>query len=406
MATVLLLCWRDSTHPQGGGAEHYLETMGESLVAAGHKVFYRTARYPGAARREHVRGMHMSRGGGRITVYPRALAAIIAARFGKGPLADMGVPDVIIDTQNGVPFFAHCVTRAPVVLLQHHCHREQWPVAGPGLAQLGWFLEAVVSPRVHRNCQYITVSEPSKRELMELGVDDSRIAVVPNGCDPIPPGIPVRAPEADNPPAAPAATGATVPEPAPPAPPAPLRLVTLSRLVPHKQIEHAISVLNQLLDTHPDVQLDIVGDGWWKPQLRRYIRQMEHTTGRPLRNHITFHGHLTEEAKHQVLARAHVHLMPSRKEGWGLAVMEAAQHQVPSIGYRSSRGLTESIQDGTTGFLVGDCEELVAATDQLLRDSELRHRLGEAAARNAARYHWEASAERFRSIIVPAIVTE
>ncbi len=45
-------------------------------------------------------------------------------------------------------------------------------------------------------------------------------------------------------------------------------------------------------------------------------------------------------------------LLPSRKEGWGLAVVEAAQHGVPTIGYRSSGGLSDSIVDGVTGILV------------------------------------------------------
>lgn len=395
MATVLLLCWRDSTHPQGGGAEHYLEKMGEALAVAGHSVFYRTARYPGAARREKVRGMQMSRGGGRITVYPRALAAIVAARFGKGPLADMGVPDIIVDTQNGVPFFAHLVTRAPVVLLEHHCHREQWPVAGPGLAQLGWFLESTVSPWVHRHCQYITVSEPSKEELMELGVDGERITVIPNGCDPIPEGVPVRA----------SASHSTQPAAGEPSA-SPIRLVTLSRLVPHKQIEHAIRALHELLPTYPQLHLDIVGDGWWRPNLHRYVRQLEQTSGRDLRPHITFHGYVTEEEKHRILAAADLHLMPSRKEGWGLAVMEAAQHQVPTIGYAAARGLKESIHHNQTGLLVADFDELVAATAELIADPERRRKLGQAAQRNAHHYHWEASAERFLSKIAPAMVTE
>ncbi len=32
---ILLLCWRDSTHPQGGGSERYLERVGEYLAAQG-----------------------------------------------------------------------------------------------------------------------------------------------------------------------------------------------------------------------------------------------------------------------------------------------------------------------------------------------------------------------------------
>ena len=76
---------------------------------------------------------------------------------------------------------------------------------------------------------------------------------------------------------------------------------------------------------------------------------------------VTFHGHVDDARKHEVLQRCWVHVLPSRKEGWGLAVIEAAQHAVPTIGYRSSGGLTDSIVDGVTGLLVDDHAELVVA---------------------------------------------
>ncbi len=69
---------------------------------------------------------------------------------------------------------------------------------------------------------------------------------------------------------------------------------------------------------------------------------------------VTFHGHVDEETKHAVLQRSWVHVLPSRKEGWGLAVIEAAQHGVPTVGYRCSGGLTDSVVDGVTGLLVDD----------------------------------------------------
>ena len=50
------------------------------------------------------------------------------------------------------------------------------------------------------------------------------------------------------------------------------------------------------------------------------------------------------------------------RKGWGLAVTEAAQHGVPTIGYRSSGGLTDSIVDGVTGLLVDDHDEMVVGT--------------------------------------------
>lgn len=405
MATVLLLCWRDSGHPQGGGSEHYLETMGEAFAQAGHRVVYRTAAYPGAPSRETRNGILFSRGGNRITVYPRALAALVLARWGRGPLADMGEPDVIIDTQNGVPFFAHLVSRAPVTILEHHCHHEQWPVAGPGLAQLGWWLESRVSPRVHRHCQYITVSEASKRELHSLGVDASRIAVVPNGCTPLGEDQPVRLTpldcEADTDTETASGTcrfteteagsnSETRPR---------LHLVTLSRLVPHKQLEHALTTLAALLPTYPHLHLDIIGSGWWEDELRQHARRCGLTA-----QHVTFHGHVTDTRKHQLLAQAHIHLMPSRKEGWGLAVTEAAQHCVPTIGYRSSAGLTDSVVDGVTGLLVDSLDGFRDATRRLIDNPQLRVQMGEAAQQRAYTFSWEASAARFLSLTMSQVM--
>src|ERR1700744_921578 len=108
LRSVLLLCWRDTGHPQGGGSEAYLQRIGAQLAASGIEVTLRTARYPGARRREVIDGMRIIRAGGRYSVYVWALLAMavreMAARFGLGSR-----PDVVVDTQNGLPFLARLV---------------------------------------------------------------------------------------------------------------------------------------------------------------------------------------------------------------------------------------------------------------------------------------------------------
>src|SRR6201996_8880021 len=180
--SVLLLCWRDTGDPQGGGSETYPQRIGAELAASGIDVTLRTARYPGAPRREVVDGVAISRAGGRYSVYVFALLAMAAARVGLGPLRGVR-PDVVVDTQNGLPFLARLVYGRRVVVLVHHCHREQWPVAGPVLGRLGWFVESRLSPFVNRRNQYVTVSLASARDLVALGVDNERIALVGNGLD-------------------------------------------------------------------------------------------------------------------------------------------------------------------------------------------------------------------------------
>lgn len=366
---ILLLCWRDSTHPQGGGSERYLEHVGEYLAARGHEVVYRTAGHTDAPAKTERGGVRYVRAGGKFTVYPRALASILLGRLGIGSLRGV---DVVVDTQNGVPFFAALVTNRPTVLLTHHCHREQWPVAGRLLGRIGWFLESRVAPRIYRGRPYVTVSQASKSELAELGVDADDIRIIANGVDPVPGSLPQLTDD-----------GA-------------LHLVTLSRLVPHKRLEHAIDTVADLVGEHPNVVLDVISSGWWEDNLRSYAIQ------RGVAERVIFHGQVTEDYKHALLARAAVHLMPSRKEGWGLAVMEAAQHGVPTIGYRTAGGLRDSVVDGETGLLADSPAELTELTARLLADPALARRLGQAARKRAEGFSWAQTGARFEELLTAA----
>lgn len=360
---ILLLCWRDSTHPQGGGSERYLERVGEYLAVHGHDVVYRTAGHTDAPRRSRRDGVRYSRSGGKYTVYLNALGGLLLGRLGVGTLRNF---DVVVDTQNGIPFFARLVAGAPTVLLTHHCHREQWPVAGPVIGRLGWFLESQVAPRIYRGAQYVTVSTASRDELVKLGVAAEDIEIITNGIDDIPPHVP----RIDD-------DGLT-------------HLVTLSRLVPHKQIEHAMDALAWL---DRSVVLDVIGNGWWADQLREYA------DAKGVADRVIFHGTVSEDYKHALLARATLHLMPSRKEGWGLAVIEAAQHGVPTIGYRGAGGLRDSIQHNETGILIDDPQDLAPAITDLLADAPRRRTLGDAARTFAEGFSWAKTGTAFNALL-------
>ncbi len=221
-------------------------------------------------------------------MYPRALGAILAGRVGLGPLAGLR-PDAVVDTQNGIPFFfALVVAGAPVTVLVHHCHREQWPVAGRLMGHVGWWIESWLSPRVHRDSQYLTVSLPSADELTDLassGTGSPWCATAPTRSRP-------------------GGTGddaTRTPHPS---------VCVLSRLVPHKQIEDALAAVAQLRRTIPELHLDVIGGGWWEQNLRERAYELG------IGDAVTFHGHVPEPRKHELLARSWVHVMPSRKEGW------------------------------------------------------------------------------------------
>ena len=361
---VLLLNWRDLNHPEAGGAERYLVTVAEGLAARGHDVTFRTAAYPGAIPTETIAGVHYVRRGGHYSIYARALMAHARSTY-----------DVVVDVQNGVPYLSPLATGTPVVNLVHHVHREQWPVIfGPRTARFGWWLESSLAPRVYRRTSYVTVSDSTKRELVDLGVDADRVTIIHNGTDAVADDAAPRSPQP--------------------------RVVVLGRLVPQKRVEIALDAVAVLRPRVPELHLDVVGSGWWEPRLR------EHVAALGLHEAVTFHGHVSEAEKHLLLARAWVHAMPSLKEGWGLVVVEAGVHGTPTVAFRAAGGPADSIRDGETGLLVGDAGDepdvsaYTEALGSLLTDCGLRDRMSTAAREWVSRFRWDDCVDAWESLLL------
>lgn len=357
---LVVLSWRDRANPDSGGAEVFLAEVTAGLVERGWRVTQLSARFPGAAREEMVRGVRLVRRGGRLTVFLHAAAWHLLGRF--------GAHDVVLDVHNGMPFLSPLTSRRPVTVLVHHVHRAEWRLLfGPLLGRLGWALESRAAVRVYRGCAYVTVSEHSRSELVALGVPRDAVAVVPNGCVP------------------PAAAASRSPTPL---------VCVLGRLVPHKRVDHAIAAVAELRRDLPDLRLAVVGSGDWEPQLRRAAATAE------VADAVTFHGHLDDAARDAVLAAAWVLALPSVKEGWGLAVGEAAAQGTPAVAYRDAGGVAESIVDGATGLLAEDRDDFVACLRRLLTDAALRERLGAAARERSATFSWEVAAKALAERLV------
>lgn len=377
---IALCNWRDLAHPEGGGAELYARLVAEGLVGSGHEVTFLCAAHENAPRKETINGVRYFRAGSRTSVYAAARRQIrrLEAREGRF--------DVVIDVQNGLPFFAGWATRTPVVVLVHHVHREQWPVVfGPTVAALGWGIESRVAPRLNRGRQYVAVSHSTRDELAQLGVDPQHVAIIHNGTQPAP------ALSASQ------RLRSTVPDlrsgdSGPDGP----RLLVLGRVVKHKRIEHAVDVTVALREKHPGLRLRVVGDGWWRDELRDYVH------ARGAQEYVDLLGFVDEETKHRELAAADLLLVPSVKEGWGLSVVEAASHGVPAIGYREAGGVSESIEDGTTGLLVDDLDQMRAGVDALLSDPERLDQLGANALAHSARFTWDETVRAWENILLRA----
>ena len=142
---VVFLSWRDTANPEGGGAERYLEKMAEGLVERGCSVTIFCAAHAAAPPEEVRGGIRFVRRGGKLSVYAAGMRALRRGDL-SGP---DGRLDLVVDVQNGLPFFSRVVTRVPVLVLVHHVHREQWPVVYPGATgHVGWWIERRLAPRL------------------------------------------------------------------------------------------------------------------------------------------------------------------------------------------------------------------------------------------------------------------
>jgi glycosyltransferase involved in cell wall biosynthesis len=361
---VVFFNWRDTANPEGGGSERYVETMARALVKSGARVTIFCAAHDAAPSDQVVDGVRYVRRGNHLEVYLLGVWNLLRRRFGK--------VDVIVDVQNGLPFFTRIATHKPVVVLVHHVHREQWPVIFPGtLGQVGWWIERRLAPVLYRRSQYVAVSRATRAELVTLGVDKKRIAIVHNGTAP-PPDV----------------AAERSPTPA---------IVVVGRLVPHKQVEHAIDAVAAVRADHPDVHLSVVGSGWWEDELRKYAADAG------AGDLVTFEGQVSEERKHEILARSWLMLLPSLKEGWGLVIGEAGTHRVPTVAYSSAGGTRESVKHDRSGLLVADEVELTSALRELISDVDRRHRLGDGAYDMSREFAWEHSQASFVRVLTEVL---
>jgi glycosyltransferase involved in cell wall biosynthesis len=148
-------------------------------------------------------------------------------------------------------------------------------------------------------------------------------------------------------------------------------VVCASRLYPSKGQEVLITALAQAVDSANSTRIEFLGSG---PMLDRYL-QMAEQSG--IAHLCHFAGLVSNEEVLQRMSRAKITVVPSHNEAFGLVNLESMAVGTPVIASRVG-GIPEIVRDGVDGFLVpaGDSKALAEKLGLLLRDSELRERLG------------------------------
>jgi N-acetyl-alpha-D-glucosaminyl L-malate synthase BshA len=152
-------------------------------------------------------------------------------------------------------------------------------------------------------------------------------------------------------------------------------LIHLSNFRPVKRVLDCVRIFAEVRK-HANVRLLMVGDG---PD-RGPAEHLAWTLG--VKDYVDFLG--KQNQVERLICLAHVILMPSEMESFGLAALEAMACGVPAVATRVG-GVPELITDGEDGFLEapGDLTRLAERATQLVTDSALHARMAEAARKTA-----------------------
>lgn len=312
-----------------GGAEHWYRQFAEGLAAAGHKVTYLTRRQWGTDDAPRLPGIDVVAVSKREPLYTddgrRRIAE--AVRFGGGVLRHLrrnpGRYDVVHTA--AFPYFSLLAAR---VAQRHDDFRlvvdwhEVWTLGywqeylGPLLGRIGHQVQRrCIRVPQHANCY------------AQLHVERLRSEGLQG---------PIHLIEGMY-------TGDMEPKPVRDADPL---VVFAGRHIPEKRVPTLVPALVEAKRRIADLEGIIFGDGPERDEVRRLIA--EHHAA----SWLSAPGFVEAEVLESAMSRATCVVLPSRREGYGMIVVEAAAHGTPSVVVADpDNAATERIDEGVNGYI-------------------------------------------------------
>lgn len=168
-------------------------------------------------------------------------------------------------------------------------------------------------------------------------------------------------------------------------------VLAMSRLAPKKNFEALIDAFVETRTASGKAWRLIIagsGDDAYQRQLAAQV------AARSADDVIQFAGWVSGEQKQQLLSGASLFALPSKHENFGLAVLEAMAAGCPVVISRDVQ-LADAVQNASAGWTVEtDGPSLRLALEQAMSDASMREARGIAARALAARYSWNAVANR------------
>lgn len=161
------------------------------------------------------------------------------------------------------------------------------------------------------------------------------------------------------------------------------RVIAVGRLDYQKSFDRLVLVWEKVHEKMPDWRLDIFGQGEWKDMLQSMIDE------RGLQDCMRLNGPTKDIGKEY--AESSMLVMSSHYEGFPMVMIEAMACGLPAVCFDFKCGPRDIIQPEENGLVVpdGDIDGLAEAMIRLMKDEELRKRMGENAKRVVETYSEE-----------------
>ncbi len=163
----------------------------------------------------------------------------------------------------------------------------------------------------------------------------------------------------------------------------PLKIVTVSRLASVKNLHIIPKIAALIKEQNIPFSIDIVGDGPEKTKILREI--LTYDVG----DCVNLVGQVPHEEITNVYSNAHIFLLPSLYESFGIVVLEAYINGLTAI-TSAVGGLNDLVTDGKTGFRFApdDAQGFADAIVKLAVDRKLLHTMQVAAQKSALNYNY------------------
>ncbi|WP_287496700.1 glycosyltransferase family 4 protein [Pandoraea sp. CB10b_02] len=176
-------------------------------------------------------------------------------------------------------------------------------------------------------------------------------------------------------------------------------VLSVGRLVPDKGFDRLIAAWSRVAAGAPGWRVQIVGDG----PLRDALIAQARDAG--VADSVSVLPAVRDVARYY--ASAAVYCLPSRRESFGLVLLEAKAYALPVAAYAADAGPRALLHDGVDSLVVedGDIPALADALARLIGDAGLRERLGRAGYAHARQFDAAVIAARWEALWTPSELT-